>query len=128
MLTVSGIPLLFPFFPNPCVIPGNPAFQFKSGDYRAEIVVCGLCGILCFTMQSLFANGFRTSYNLLFCNCKTRQSRKSKHRILCYLPIFIHSQHANLHWRSLGNRIKRQRFNFIQPQTNFYHFIKDKII
>ena len=31
MMTVQGIPLLYPFRRNPCVIPGNPELRFKSG-------------------------------------------------------------------------------------------------
>ena len=55
MITVSGVPLFFPFAKNPCVIPGNPHYRFETNSMRSEILVFGICGILCFTMQPLFA-------------------------------------------------------------------------
>ena len=94
MLTVSGVPLLYPFFPNPCVIPGNPAFRFKSGDYRAEIVVCGLCGLLCITMQPLFANGFWTSYNRFFATVKhvNRENQNTEFYVTCQYSYIRNAQ------------------------------------
>ena len=39
MMTVGGVPLFYPFRRNPCVIPGNPAMRFKSGDLKTEIIL-----------------------------------------------------------------------------------------
>ena len=85
MLTVSGVPLFYPFWVNPCVIPGNPSLRFKSGDVRAEIVVCGLCGLLCISMQPLFSNGFWTSYNRYFATVKhvDRENHNTEYYVTC---------------------------------------------
>jgi inner membrane protein len=85
MLTVSGIPLLFPFFHNPCVIPGNKNFRFATGDMRSELVICGICGLLCITMQPLFANGFWTSYNRQFGTIKhvARENNNTEFYVVC---------------------------------------------
>ena len=94
MLTVSGVPLLYPFFPNPCVVPGNPAFRFKSGDFRAEIVVCGICGLLCITMQPLFANGFWTSYNRFFATVQhvNRENQNTEFYVTCEYSYIRNAQ------------------------------------
>jgi inner membrane protein len=66
MLTLQGVPFFYPFMRNACVIPGNPAYRFRTGDFKHEMIVCGISGLLCFTLQPLFANGFWTSYNRAF--------------------------------------------------------------
>ena len=32
MMTLQGVPLLYPFTKNPFVIPGNPSFRIHTGD------------------------------------------------------------------------------------------------
>lgn len=85
MITVSGIPFFYPFFKNRCVIPGNPAFRFKTSDLRAEALVFGICSILCFTMQPLFASGFWTSYNRQFGTIKhvDRENQNTEYYVVC---------------------------------------------
>jgi inner membrane protein len=66
MMTKQGVPLLYPFKRNACVIPGNPDLRFRSSDLKTEsgiFVVFLLLGITC---QPLFAQGFWTSYNRSF--------------------------------------------------------------
>jgi Predicted membrane-bound metal-dependent hydrolases len=94
MFTISGVPLFYPFFMNPCVIPGNPAFRFKSGDLRSEIVVCGVCGLLCFTMQPLFSNGFWTSYNRYFATIKhvDRENSNTEFYVTCEYSYIKNAQ------------------------------------
>src|SRR5690554_4670585 len=36
MFTIQGVPLLYPFWRNPCVIPGNPDFKIKTGNVKQE--------------------------------------------------------------------------------------------
>ena len=94
MLTISGVPLFSPFLPNPCVIPGNPAYRFKSGDFRAEIIVCGLCGLLCVTMQPLFSNGFWTSYNRFFATVQhvNRENQNTEFYVTCEYSYIRNAQ------------------------------------
>jgi inner membrane protein len=66
MLTVQGIPMMYPFLQNACVIPGDYHYRFKTGDPRHELIVSGVFLLLCVTMQPLFSNGFWTSYNRMF--------------------------------------------------------------
>jgi inner membrane protein len=66
MFTLAGVPFLYPFVRNACVIPGNPNYRFTVGDWKAELLVTGVCGILSFSMQPLFHNGFWTQYNRAF--------------------------------------------------------------
>ena len=70
MLTVQGVPLFYPFKKNPCVIPGNPKFRFKSSDFKTEgiiLIFFTCCAIFC---KDLFANGFWNTYNQTFDNVK----------------------------------------------------------
>jgi inner membrane protein len=94
MMTVSGIPLLYPFFRNPCVIPGNPAYRFETGKWRSEIIICGVCGILCITMQPLFANGFWTSYNRAFATVQhvDRENQNTEFYVICEYSYIQNAQ------------------------------------
>jgi inner membrane protein len=66
MMTLQGVPLFYPFFKNPFVLPANPAYRIRTDDIRAETVVFCLFLLLSFTLRPLFQNGFWTSYNRLF--------------------------------------------------------------
>ncbi len=70
MMTVQGIPLLYPFKRNPCVIPANPELRFKSGNFHTESIIFCILFILGFTCKDLFKNGFWTSYNKAFGSIK----------------------------------------------------------
>ena len=63
MLTIKGIPLLYPFKKNPCVIPGNPKYRFHASDFKTEAMMFGFFLLLAFSLQDLFANGFWNTYN-----------------------------------------------------------------
>lgn len=71
MLTLQGVPLLYPFKKNPCVIPGNPAYRMKSGNFKAESIAFCLFVMLAFTTKDLFAHGFWNSYDRLFGTVKS---------------------------------------------------------
>jgi inner membrane protein len=94
MITISGIPLLYPWFKNPCVIPGNVNFRFKGGDFKSEFLVCVVCGILCFTMQPLFAQGFWTSYNRQFGTVRhvDRENQNTEFYVVCDFDYILNSQ------------------------------------
>jgi inner membrane protein len=85
MFTLAGVPFLYPFLRNSCVIPGNPNYRFTVGDWKAELVVTGTCGILAFTMQPLFQNGFWTTYNRSFGTIKHvhRENNNTDKYTLC---------------------------------------------
>jgi inner membrane protein len=36
MVTISGVPLFYPFVKNPCVIPGNPKTMSKQITTRKQ--------------------------------------------------------------------------------------------
>lgn len=66
MLTVAGVPLLYPFWRNPCVIPGNPAYRFTTGNLRHEgIMFFVFAGSMAF-LSNLFTQGFWLTYNQQF--------------------------------------------------------------
>ena len=94
MITLSGIPLLFPFFKNACVIPANPNFRFKSGEWKSEIMITGICGLLCFTMQPLFAQGFWTSYNRTFGTIKhvDRENQNTEYYVVCEYSYILNAE------------------------------------
>jgi len=85
MFTLSGVPFFYPFLKNSCVIPGNPNYRFPVGDIKSELIVTGVCGILAFSMQPLFQNGFWTSYNRTFGTIKHvhRENNNTDKYILC---------------------------------------------
>ena len=66
MMTLQGIPLLYPFYKNPFVIPGNPSFRIRTDDRKTETILFLLFLMLNLSLRPLFQNGFWTSYNRLF--------------------------------------------------------------
>jgi inner membrane protein len=70
MVTKQGVPLFYPWKKNPCVIPANPDFRFKSSDFRTETVVFMVFILLGYSCKNLFAQGFWNTYNRKFSNIK----------------------------------------------------------
>lgn len=68
MITKQGVPLFYPFKKNPCVIPANPDFRFKSSDFRTETIIFMVFMLLGYTCKGLFRNGFWNTYNKTFSN------------------------------------------------------------
>ena len=93
MITVSGVPLLYPFFLNACVIPGNVNFRFKSGEWKSELIVVFVCSVLCATMQPLFANGFWTTYNRTFGTIKhvDRENKNTEYYVMCEYSYILNA-------------------------------------
>jgi inner membrane protein len=94
MITVSGIPLLFPFFKNQCVVPGNVNFRFKSGEWKSEVIITAVCSVLLFSMQPLFANGFWTSYNRSFGTIRhvDRENRNTEFYVVCEYSYILNAE------------------------------------
>lgn len=66
MATIQGVPLFYPFFRNPCVLPGNPDLRFRTGNLRTESMIFCFFIFMGVFLQPLFKNGFWTQYNRLF--------------------------------------------------------------
>jgi inner membrane protein len=66
MMTKQGVPLLYPFKRNPCVIPGDANLRFESDNMKTESIIFLAFGLLIFTTYPLMANGFWTTYNRSF--------------------------------------------------------------
>jgi len=66
MMTVMGVPLLYPFKKNPCVVPGNPEFRLRVKDYKSEALFFAFfLGLLLFCYP-LMQRGFWTTFNRQF--------------------------------------------------------------
>ena len=76
MLTIKGVPLLYPFKKNPCVIPGNPKYRFHASDFKTEAMMFGFFILLAFSLQDLFANGFWNTYNRKWNSLKALYTEK----------------------------------------------------
>lgn len=66
MVTLMGVPLLYPFSKNPFVLPGNPRYRIRTGDTRTETIAFCTFILLSIFLRPLFEQGFWTSYNRLF--------------------------------------------------------------
>jgi inner membrane protein len=71
MLTIQGVPLLYPFKKNPCEIPSNPKFRLRSLDFKTESLAFVLFIMLAFSCKDLFANGFWNTYDRVFGTVKS---------------------------------------------------------
>lgn len=66
MMTVTGIPLFYPFLRNPCVIPANPSYRIRTGNIKAESMAFAFFCLVLFSSFDLMKHGFWTSYNRSF--------------------------------------------------------------
>lgn len=82
MLTISGVALFYPFYKNPCVIPGNANYRIRTGDLRAEGLILFFFVFLGLSLQNLFANGFWTSYNQNFNDIEHIHREAKRHKNL----------------------------------------------
>jgi len=84
MVTLQGIPLFYPFYKNPCVLPANPELRIKSGNIRQEGIILFIFCFLTFFMQDLFANGFWSTINNKFNDVKhqMREYKKSDYALI----------------------------------------------
>ncbi|MDJ0933739.1 metal-dependent hydrolase [Breoghania sp.] len=63
MVTLAGVPLFYPIWKNPCVIPGSRNARIKTGDFRQEFGAFIFFCVFGFICYPLFANGFWISFN-----------------------------------------------------------------
>ena len=84
MVTLAGIPLFYPFYKNPCVLPANPEMRIRSGNIRQEGIILFMFCFLTFFMQDLFANGFWSTINNNFNDVKhqIREYKKSPNALM----------------------------------------------
>lgn len=115
MITIEGIPLFYPFAKNPCVMPANQQFRFRTNDNRSEAVVFFICTLAVFSMQDLFAKGFWTSYNESF-NTLEHIKREYK-RSADYLIL-------DCHYSNFGDEIKKKNL-LLSLQGNDYYLLDE---
>lgn len=70
MMTLQGVVLFYPFFKNPCVIPGQANLRMRTGDVRRETLFFCLFLVLAFSLHDLFRQGFWNTYNRTFGSLK----------------------------------------------------------
>ncbi len=94
MVTLQGIPLFYPFYKNPCVLPANPEMRIRSGNIRQEGVILFIFCFLTFFMQDLFANGFWSTINNEFQDVphQIREFHKSKNALELEFDFDIYQQ------------------------------------
>jgi len=78
MMTVQGVPLFYPFFKNPCVIPGRQELRFRTGNLRTETMIFSFFIFSGIFLQPLMQDGFWTTYNRLFGTMKHLHSEFAK--------------------------------------------------
>lgn len=66
MLTIQGIPLFYPIYKNPCVLPANPDLRIRTGNLKQEGIILFIFSMMTIFMQDLFANGFWSTLNKSF--------------------------------------------------------------
>lgn len=99
MVTLQGVPLLYPFSKNPFVMPANPRFRIRTDDTRAETIAFCSFLLLGLALRPLFENGFWTSYNRLFGTMKHLGSEFRKTDDLLEVEFFARRGSQPLHGR-----------------------------
>ncbi|MDY7394051.1 metal-dependent hydrolase [Aureibaculum sp. 2210JD6-5] len=66
MATIQGIPLFYPIYRNPCVIPANVDLRITTGNLKQEGIALFIFALMVFFLQDLFQNGFWFTYNKKF--------------------------------------------------------------
>lgn len=66
MMTLQGIPLFYPIYKNPCVLPANPELRIRTGNLKQEGIILFIFSLMTVFMQDLFLNGFWSTLNKSF--------------------------------------------------------------
>lgn len=82
MMTVQGVPFMYPVSKSIVVIPGNPKLRFRTGDTKTEVMIFGVFSALSVFTFPLAKNGFWTTYNNSFGTIKTLHSEFTKSKDL----------------------------------------------
>ena len=95
MVTVAGIPLFYPFYKNPCVLPANPDMRIRSGNIRQEGIILFIFCFLSFFMFDLFQNGFWSTINNNFNDVKhqIKEYKKSSYALKINYDYNIYQNH-----------------------------------
>lgn len=103
MVTLQGIPLFYPFYRNPCVIFGNPAFRLRTNSRQSEMVVLAIFILIGISCADLFRNGFWTSYNRSFGTLKhLHQENRATDKIL---NVEYHYFRSTVEYKGTGQLI-----------------------
>ena len=89
MMTVQGVPLLYRFLRNPCVMPGNPDMRFRTGNIRTETSIFCFFLLSAIFLQPLIKNGFWTQYNRFFGTPKHLASEYNKSDDALYVKYLV---------------------------------------
>jgi inner membrane protein len=95
MVTIQGIPLFYPFYKNPCVLPANPSFRITTGNIHQEAIILFAFCFLTFSLQDLFANGFWSTLNNKFDDVKhqIREFKTSEKALLLNYDFTNYQKH-----------------------------------
>lgn len=107
MVTVQGVPLLYPFYRNPCVLPGRPDVRIRTGDYRTEIIGFFIFIVVGFSLLPLFSQGFWLSYNRQLGTRKQLLSQFKKSD--CILLVEYHYRRDFNHHKGVGYCLKASK-------------------
>jgi len=115
MITISGVPLFYPFSKNPCVIPANPDLRIRTGNLKSEGIILLIEHI--YREYSSSNNALEISYNFKHYG----ENKKGTGTLLKALPkelklidknkIVVISKESNTIIKSLKFRKKDSIYN-----------------
>jgi inner membrane protein len=73
MMTLQGVPLLYPISRDPWFLPDNPEYRLRTGS-RSEVAAFGIFSAMTMFCFPLMSDGFWTTYNRNFGTPKTLYS------------------------------------------------------
>ena len=103
MFTTTGVPILYPFWKNPCVIPGNVAYRFTTGNLKQEGIIFVVFLFSGAFMSNLFAQGFWLTYNQQFNDITHVYREFTKSNKLYKVDYDLHS--FQKHYKGQGNLV-----------------------
>lgn len=103
MFTTTGVPILYPFWKNPCVIPGNVAYRFNTGNLKQEGIIFVIFIFSGAFMSNLFAQGFWLTYNQQFNDITHVYREFTKSNKLYKVDYDLHS--FQKHYKGQGNLV-----------------------
>jgi len=125
MITLQGIPLLYPFKRNPFVVPGNPNLRFQTNNVRHEMLAFSFFLVLGFSMKPLMANGFWTSYNSLFGTLKHLTSEYHKSQDLIKVQFKTQTGSDIIQHEGLCMEVDENHIVMITKSKQFQQFESD---
>lgn len=120
MMTLQGVPLLYPFKKNPFVLPGNPEARMRSGNSIHELLAMSVfitLGIFCYPLMT---QGFWNTLNNSIGTYKHLASEFRKSESILYVDFEFRRDFNSFSDSGLLVKLSEKELVFFDTTSNYF--------